>query len=137
MATRRDYAWEDERTLNSRENYHSITTQRRHPLTAPVGRRCCGGKANDRASGLETCTCMWGNITLFIPSTAFLCVFNSLISLVHMFALWRGSKSLAEKNLVPNRFVSENFRTYTIRLKDQHIVTRYLPSGRRNCYRIG
>lgn len=34
-----------------------------------------------------------------------------------------GVKSLAEKILDPNRFVSENFRTYTIRLKDQRIVT--------------
>lgn len=33
-----------------------------------------------------------------------------------------GARSLAEKILDPNRFVSENFRTYTIRLKDQRVM---------------
>ena len=34
MAMCRDYAWEGKMTLDGRENYHSIATQRRHPLTA-------------------------------------------------------------------------------------------------------
>jgi len=48
MAMRRDYTREAERIPDGRKIYHSIATQRRHLLTAPMGRRCKEGSVHQQ-----------------------------------------------------------------------------------------